>query len=89
MDSLIIFEGPSPFHLPPAQRATAVGNPNDGITMTLYCQLPRRVTDAAVDHGTEPEPISVQMTGHIARELASRLLRAAADCETPLSGLST
>jgi hypothetical protein len=41
-DSGVIFEGSGPFHLPAAQRATATAHGNDGVTMTVYCLLPKR-----------------------------------------------
>ena len=55
--------------LPKAQRATAVGEPGNLVTLTLDCVIIR---------GTEPEPVKVQMTSALAIELAEQLLRAAA-----------
>jgi hypothetical protein len=77
MESSIIFEGPGPFHLPVAQRATADGHTNNGVTLTLYCQVPAHNAEQAAIRSKEPEPICVQMASSVARDLAAALLRAA------------
>jgi hypothetical protein len=72
-ESRVRFEGPGPFSLPVAQRATATGHPNNGVTMTVYSLVqvePRQVAG----HDTEVVPISIQMTSDVARELAMKLL---------------
>ena len=74
MKSTISFQGPGPFHLPTAQRATAVGHSKNGVTMTIYCQLPAHERN-------EPEPVNVQMVSSVARELATKLLRAANEAD--------
>ncbi len=77
MNSRIIFEGPGPFDLPTAQRATAIGHTNNGVTLTLYCLVPAHSAAAVAVRSTEPEPVKVQMLSRIARDLAAELLRAA------------
>ena len=72
-DSEITFRGPGPFHLPVAQRATAIGRSGDAVTMTVYVILPER--------GPEPEPVSAQMIPKVARELSVQLLQAASEAE--------
>lgn len=72
-ESKIIYQGPGPFHLPVVQTATATGNKENGVTMTLRALLPER----------EPqlESVSAQMLSGVARELAVQLLRAADEAE--------
>lgn len=65
----LTYRGPGPFHLPVVQRATATGNPNNGVSMHLFVVLPGR--------GQQPESVSAQMTSSVARELSVRLLQAA------------
>jgi hypothetical protein len=77
MDSIITFEGPGPFHLPVAERVTAVGHSNNGVTMTIYSQLPGRGSALGGGLGNEPVPVSVQMVSRVARELATHLVEAA------------
>lgn len=64
-----VFQGSGPFALPAAQDATADGGSN-GVEMTLYCLI----------DGSR-QPVLVQMTLQVARELSGRLMRAAADAE--------
>ena len=73
--SSVIFAGSGPFHLPVAQRATATGHSNNGVTLTVYCLVLEDEGDG-VTQRKEPEPINVQMASHIAEELAHRLLDA-------------
>jgi hypothetical protein len=77
MESVVTFEGPGPFHLPVAQRATADGHTNNGVTLTPYCKVPAHNAEQAAIRAKVPEPISVQMASSVARELAAALLRAA------------
>ncbi len=68
-ESTITFQGPGPFHLPIAQRATAHGNTDNGVTIALSAILPERELGL--------ESVSVQMLSTTARELAAALLKAA------------
>jgi hypothetical protein len=77
----VTFEGSGPFHLPAAQRATATGHENKGVTMTVYCLLPKREKGVLVYRGMGPEAVSIQMLSWVARELGTQLLRAAKDSE--------
>ncbi len=80
-DSQIHFQGPGPCYLPVAQRATATGQPNSGVTMTVYALVSEQAAAQANPH-TEVVPISIHMTSQIARQLAHHLLRAAVDGDT-------
>jgi hypothetical protein len=66
-ESELTVRGPGPFHLPAAQRATASGNKDNGVTMTFW----------AVLRNSPPESVQVQLTSKLARELAVQLLQAA------------
>ena len=83
MESRVIFEGPGPFHLPVAQRASAEGHTNNGITLTLYSLLPAHDASSEAMRSKSPEAVNVQMPSKVARELAVQLIRAAdkADAE--------
>lgn len=81
MDSFVTFEGPGPFHLPTAQRATATGHQNNGVTITLYCLLSEEQNGVVVARRSEPEAVGVQMISRVARELAVRLLQAADEAD--------
>lgn len=81
MDNHVFFDGPGPFHLPPAQRASATGHTNNGVTLTVYCLAAKRVQGMAVNRGSDPEPISVQMVSSVARKLAADLIRAANEAD--------
>jgi hypothetical protein len=72
MDSIITFEGPGPFHLPTAQRGTAVGHENNGVTLIIKAQLRQ---DRRLD------ALNIQMTAQVARELAASLVRTANQSE--------
>ena len=74
MKSTVSFRGPGPFHLPTAQRATAIRHSNNGVTITVYAIIEGR--------GSQPEAISAQMVGSVARELAGDLVRALAEGDT-------
>jgi hypothetical protein len=63
----IILQGQGPFHLPIAQRATAIGDKNNGVTMMLWAVFPER--------GPQPESVSAQMLSKTARPSLSRLDR--------------
>jgi hypothetical protein len=76
--------GPGPFLLPVAQRATATGHTNNGVTMTVYAQVAKDAQAAAAGQ-TELVPISIQMVSRIARELAGDLLYAATVGDQPPS----
>ena len=78
MESIVTFEGPGPFHLPTAQRATADGHTNNGVTLTLYALVPAHNAEQAAVRLPGVEPISVQMTSDVARDLAVALMAAAA-----------
>jgi hypothetical protein len=80
-DSHVTFEGPGPFHLPAAQRATATGHRNNGVTMTVYSLLPKREKGVLVYRGLGPEAVNIQMLSWVARELAAQLVQAAEDSE--------
>ena len=75
-ESRIYFEGPGPFSLPVAQRATATGHTNNGVTMTVYSQVQVEPRQAGGPH-SEVVPISIQMTTTLARDLAVKLLAGA------------
>ena len=77
MDSIIIFEGPGPFHLPGAQCATVTAPSENAVTLTIYGFLQKRENGVMVARCTEPEAVSVQMVSWLARELAAKLLQAA------------
>jgi hypothetical protein len=76
-DSNVTFRGPGPFHLPTAQRATADGYTNNGVTLIIHCLLPGR--------GPEPEAVNIQMTTDVARETAVRLMQAVKRSETGIA----
>jgi hypothetical protein len=61
-------DGPGPFHLPTAQRATANGHGNNGVTLIVKAQL---------RHDKRLDAINIQMTAQVARELAASLITAA------------
>ena len=64
--SRVVFQGPGPFHLPCAQRATAHAL-TDSVEVTLYAILEGRIERL--------EPISFQIGPTRARELAILTLR--------------
>jgi len=70
MESQVTFTGPGPFHLPAAQDAAAVGHKNNGVTLILK---------GLFRHGRELQALNIQMTTHVALELAAALLKAAKD----------
>jgi hypothetical protein len=63
--SSVQFQGPGPFDLPIAQRATATGSANNGVTVTFRILL---------DEGRTPNSISIQMTSDTARSLSAALM---------------
>ena len=70
MESQVTFTGPGPFVLPAAQDAAAVGHKNNGVTLILK---------GLFRNGRELEALNIQMTTHVALELAAALLKAAKD----------
>jgi hypothetical protein len=74
--SIIIFDGPGPFSLPTAQRATATGHGNKGVTITFKMLLSMPENGVFVQRRPEPEAVSVQMVTAVAQDLAAALMRA-------------
>lgn len=73
-------QGVGPYYLPTAQRASAEGLANNGVRMTAYCLFPEP-PKGGLSSGTTLEPVSLQMTTQVARDLATMLLAAAAESE--------
>ena len=78
MKSIITFDGPGPFSLPTAQRATATGHGNKGVTITFKMLLSMPQNGVFVQRRPEPEAVSVQMVTSVAQDLAAALMRATA-----------
>jgi hypothetical protein len=69
-DSRIDFVGPGPFHLPVAQRATAISI-GSAVEARLYALI-------QIDNDSIMRPIVIHMTAPVARSFAAQLLDAAA-----------
>jgi hypothetical protein len=68
MDSSVRFEGIGPFHLPVAQDASATGQLDNGVTVTLLID--------AGGVGKELSAVNPQINADAALKLCSNLLRA-------------
>jgi hypothetical protein len=68
MIGALLLKDQGPFHLPAAQCATATGHENNGVTMTVYCLLPKREKGVLVYCGMGPEAVSE--LGEVSFELA-------------------
>ena len=86
MKSIVIFDGPGPFSLPTAQRATATGHGNKAVTITFKMLLSTLDDGVLVQRRPEPEVVSVQMVASVARDLAAALIRATAQREGTTRG---
>jgi hypothetical protein len=69
-DSRVNFVGPGPFHLPAAQRATAISI-GGAVEARLYAIIP-------IDDDSIMRPMVIQMTASVAQNFAAQLLDAAA-----------
>lgn len=70
--TFVIFEGPAPFHLPAAQRATANAQ-GDHVCMTLH---------VLIDGHDGTQPVDIQMTPGVAQGLSVALQRSALEAES-------
>jgi len=83
---IITFDGPGPFSLPTAQRATASGCGDKAVTITFKMLLSTLEDGVLVRRRPEPEAVSIQMVASVARDLAAALIRATAQREGASGG---